>query len=555
MNKLNLIWLILLAFAATQCAQRRPITGGAKDVTSPQILNSIPKNFSNNFAGHEIMLEFDEYVQVQSLTAELVVSPPLENPLTYKIKGKRIYFDIQDTLKPNTTYNFNFGNAIVDLNESNPLDSNLFVFSTGSRIDSGLIAGKVVDAYTGRPIEKVAIMLFPATQDSAIYKGGPTYITKTNSSGFYNLGYLAMADYQIYALKTPGSDNNYVPNTAVGIYPELVNPNSTTNVDFSLFTETDSSQYITVEKSKEYFEFILGFNYDLKNPTFDFSPKDSTQYIIQEIKADSFKFWIEGDRDIDSVQVIISDDFGYTDTVQVDIAERAKFYKDLKRKKKEKSPLKLSLKTTKGVLHYFDSLQLNFSRPPVDWNPRRIYFIDNGDTLSADSLMSANALQMEIPYVKKGSSNEIKSMLIRYDWKPGKKYGFIFNEGAFTDLINAVNDTVKFNFKTNTFEDYGSFSFTTNVTNYNGPLIMELLDAQGKFLRTYSIKSGDVVFHNLAVPGKYQIRLIRDENGNGKWDTGDLETETLPEKVVYYDGLIEIRPNWDMEETWQVSFE
>ena len=552
MKIIQLLLLSVLAVILIRCAQPRPLNGGTQDKTSPQILQSSPKNLSTGFEGQVFALEFDEYVQVKSLNAELVVSPPLSYPIEYKIKGKRVFFEIRDTLKPNTTYNFNFGEAIVDLNEGNPLDSNLYVISTGLSIDSGEISGVVKNAYTLQPVKNATVILHHVANDSAIYNGNPTYVTKTDAQGNYQLKYLTPASYQIYVLEHPGADYTYQAQTNIGFYHQSVNPANDNKIDFVVFKEIDTTQFLSKDFSREYFSFVLGFHSPLKKPKFKIQP-DSVNYLIEEIKQDSFKFWIEGDKDVDSIQIITQDDLGFTDTVDINIEDRKKFYKQLKKRKRTKSPLNIKLNTKNNVHHYFDTLRLNFGRPPSKWNTDSILFVHGQDTLPVAQLFKSGKLEMDLPTKKMGTSRELKSMDIKYKWEADQEYAFIFYSGAFTDLINQTNDTTILKFKTNKFEDYGSFKFTVNVPNYKGPLLLEILDTDNKFIRNYEVKSGDVIFHDLAIPGKYKVRLILDENNNKKWDTGNLEKQIQPEQIIYYDGIIEIRSNWDMEETWNVE--
>ncbi len=550
----QLISVLGIALITIQCAQPRPLNGGTKDTTPPQIIQSSPKNLSTGFNGHTIAMVFDEYVQVKSLASELVVSPPLKYEVTYRLKGKRVFIDIKDTLLENTTYNFNFGNAIVDLNEGNPLDSNLFVISTGLKLDSGYISGIVKDAYTLKPIANATVILYNAADDSAIYNGNPSYIAKTNSSGQYALKYLSEKKYQIFVLENPGSNYNYQPFGKIGFYPDYINPHNQDTANFFAFKEIDTTQYISKEFSREHFSFILGFNSPLKNPTFNFIPSsDTVSYYIEEIKSDSFKFWIEGDKDIDSVQVIVSDDLGYLDTTDIGISDRKKFIKKLKKKKTNKSPLGIKLAIKNGTHPYFDTLHLSFSRPPAKWNLDSMSFVNGIDTVPMRDAILNKLIDMYLPQIKTGKTEEIRSMVIKHPWAPNKSYAFIFNSGSFTDIINQTNDTTIIKFKTKSFEDYGSFRFTVNVPQYDGKLLLELMNEEGKFLKDYKIKSGSVIYHQLAIPGKYKLRLILDANGNEKWDTGDIEKLIQPEELVYYNGIIEIRPNWDMEEVWNVE--
>ena len=553
-NLWNLTFLFLVTLTLIRCAQPRPLTGGQKDNDSPIIKNSYPKNLSTHYNGQSIIFEFDEYIQVKSLNSELIVSPPLQYPVEYKLKGKRVVFTIKDTLLPNTTYNFNFGSAIVDLNESNPLDSNLFVISTGNKIDSGSISGILIDAYTQKPVKNATVLLYSSAVDSAIYYGNPSYIAKTNNKGKYTLQYLSERPYQIFALENPGHEFKYIPFTKVGFINEYVSPSQDSSTKLFLFQEVDTTQYVTTERSQNYYSFILGFNSDLKDPKFKIQPfNDTTKYIIEEIKADSFIFWIEGDLDIDTVHVNISDLTGYTDTVHIAMKDRKKFYKKLKRKQQTTHPLNLTLNTNGGNLDYFDSIRLSFSRPVEQWDLSKMYFVHNTDTVLMKKAMESNIIKASSKYVKLGNREEVRSTIIHHKWLPNQEYAFIFYPDAFSDILNQTNDTTIMKFKTKTFEDYGSFRFTVNVPNYQKPLLMQLLDENGKFLRDYEIKSGDVIYHELAIPGRYMVRLILDRNGNKKWDTGNLAKGTQPEEIIYYNGVIEIRSNWDMEETWNVD--
>lgn len=556
MNRiLKTIAAVLSIWMLISCAQEKGITGGKKDTTPPKIISSNPQNLSTNFDGNTIAMVFDEFVQVKSLPAELIVSPPLNYPVTYKLKGKKVTFEIQDTLIPNSTYNFNFGNSIVDLNEANPLDSNLFVVSTGSDIDSLTIVGEVKDAYTLQPLKGVTVLLFNNADDSAIYKGGPTYIAKTDDKGKYDLRFLHAGNYQIFALTNPSRNYGYYPLDKAGFYAHQINPEEIDSVNFMMFIEEDTLQYVSKSFSRAYFSFVTGFYSDLESPKFSFTPSgDEVDYYMEEIAADSFKFWMSGDVDIDSVQVFVSDQTGYSDTARIDVSSRDDFYKKLKKKKETKSPVKIDLNTKSGVFHYFDTLNILLSRPPVSWQTDRMFFVQNTDTTRVDELIKAGKMKIDFPRKTRGTPKDIRQAKVIYPWEPSTQYAFMFYPGAVKDVINQTNDTLTKTFKTQSFEDYGSFKLTVKTPNYNGPLVLELLNAEGKFLRMYPMVSGDVIYQELAVPGKYKVRLVIDENNNKKWDTGDLFKRKQPETMMYYKDVIEIRANWDVDETWIVDF-
>jgi hypothetical protein len=55
------------------------------------------------------------------------------------------------------------------------------------------------------------------------------------------------------------------------------------------------------------------------------------------------------------------------------------------------------------------------------------------------------------------------------------------------------------------------------------------------------------------LPGVYRLKIIVDENQNGKWDTGNYLKHIQPEKVFYNPTKINIRANWDIETDWNIS--
>ena len=144
------------------CAKKGIITGGKKDTIAPKMISSFPKNFSTNFNGKEIKLNFDEFVKLKNVNKQLIISPPMKKQpdiLPYNA-SKTVNIKIKDTLLPNTTYSFNFGTSIQDNNEGNPYEQFKFVFSTGNFIDSLKLGIKIKDAINRKTDNFVSVMLY-----------------------------------------------------------------------------------------------------------------------------------------------------------------------------------------------------------------------------------------------------------------------------------------------------------------------------------------------------------------------------------------------------------
>ena len=178
-NIYSRIFLLLVTiWLSFSCAQQGAgaLIGGDKDVAPPTILKSTPENFSTNFAGQDFEFTFDEYFTLKDLNKKLIISPPMEEKPEIKVKGKKLQIHFTTELLPDRTYTLNFADALVDLNESNAYENFMVVFSTGNEIDSLEMQGTVVDAFTGKPVEGVSVMLYntqPETQNPSERSGDP----------------------------------------------------------------------------------------------------------------------------------------------------------------------------------------------------------------------------------------------------------------------------------------------------------------------------------------------------------------------------------------------
>lgn len=207
MKKFQLILtavLILLVFR--DCAKIGSPMGGPKDETPPKVVKSTPDNYSIKFSNKRIEIEFDEYIQLKNINQELVVSPPQKEKPVVRLKNKVMLIDLKETLHDSTTYTLNFGQAIVDNNESNLLENYQFVFSTGTFIDSLGISGLILNAFDLKPSEEpITIMLYDKFYDSIPYQSIPMYIGKSTKKGYFEINNVKSDTFKIFALK----DKNY----------------------------------------------------------------------------------------------------------------------------------------------------------------------------------------------------------------------------------------------------------------------------------------------------------------------------------------------------------
>ncbi|MEO8149824.1 MAG: Ig-like domain-containing domain, partial [Bacteroidia bacterium] len=174
---------LLLCLFVVSCAIRQQPSGGSKDLVPPKILHSLPENYTTNFIAKEIRIDFDEFIDLKELNKQLVISPLMKNDPEVSVKGKSLIIKLPDSLRQNTTYTLNFGNAIVDTHESNALDDFQYVFSTGPVLDSLQVNGEVKFAENLKTEKGIVVMLYNNLSDTVVYNTLPDYFAKTDSSG------------------------------------------------------------------------------------------------------------------------------------------------------------------------------------------------------------------------------------------------------------------------------------------------------------------------------------------------------------------------------------
>lgn len=249
----------------TGCANIIPPTGGPRDSLPPMLVGANPVDSTRNFSGKKIVLNFNEFVQVDNPQQNLLVSPvPLINP-TIESKLRTITITIRDTLKPNTTYALDFGNAIKDVNEGNIYRNFTYLFSTGNHFDSLELGGRVTIAETGKYDSTIIVMLYKNPDDSAIVKERPRYVARTDSVGRFRFRFLERGTFSIYAVKDEGGARRYQSKASLFAFYDSTISTESQRKDLQLyaFVEKDTSKKTTStivppkkEKGKEPLKFI-----------------------------------------------------------------------------------------------------------------------------------------------------------------------------------------------------------------------------------------------------------------------------------------------------------
>ncbi|WP_299670362.1 Ig-like domain-containing protein [uncultured Polaribacter sp.] len=523
------LFFILSILLISNCAKTGRPEGGPKDEDAPLFVTSEPPYETINFKENEVKLYFNEFIKLKDLNKQLIASPPLKSPLLVTPQGtasKFLKIEILDTLKQNTTYIFNFGNAIEDNNESNKLEGFKYVFSTGTYIDSLETSGAVVDAFSKKDPKKTNIVLYRIDSvftDSIIYKKKPNYVTTALDTTIFNFTNLRKGKYLLVALEESSNDYIFDPKVdKIGVYTDTISlpQDSILAKPIKLYKETQPYRFRRAkEVSKGKIQF--GFEGQVKDLNVALLSKvsDTFKSISKfEVDKDTLNYW-HTPIAVDSLIFLVSNDV-FLDTVTV----------NFRKKKIDTLTLKPS---TSGTLHLRDTFFIESNNPIINIDTSKISFVDK-DTLKVNYTNYISKKENKIGFLFKKNQKE--------------KYVIKAFPGTFEDIYGYKNDTLNYNLKTIELEDYGRI--TLNIVNTESKnLIIDLLsgkDNEEIIERRYLSASETVVF-DLLEPKTYTVRAIIDENNNKKWDTGNYLLKKQPENIIYYKEELEVRANYFLE--------
>ena len=512
------------------CANVVTPTGGDKDISPPEIISELPSNNSTYFKSKEIRVNFNEYILLRDPLRQIIISPPLHPAPEYDIKKRTLVITLPDTLLPNTTYTINFGNSIVDNTEGNPLGAYLYVFSTGSFIDSLFISGRITNAFTNEPVKDVTVMLYGEMNDSLPYNSRPLYFTQTSENGFYRISNVRAGNYKIFALKD--ENVNYIfdnPSELIGFRNKSVNAVDTNTVNLKIFLNETEQQKLLKTFAEYPGRVVMVFNRpygEVKFAALEGNQLPEIKHQEFSVDRDTLFIWT-ADTTLDSLNLIVFENDVKLDTVLVPI----------RRNRTSTTNLSLSLGMGRtGAMPPGDSIVINFNNPLITVDTSKI-------------LILKDSLQEEI--IKLNFSDTLtRKLTIKFSSEENTSYHLIALPGAFTDIYSNKNDTIIQKVNVRPLRDFGSFALTVDPKD-TGNYLIQLLDVRGNTIREEKFIKQQLNFE-LLNPGEYIVKVIIDKNNNGHWDTGNYLKKIQPEPVLYFDEPITIRANWFIEQTWNL---
>lgn len=530
----SFVLVSLLYLLVNACANPLAPTGGPRDETPPSIVeeDSSP-NFQTNFEKQRIELTFDEWVQVNDIFQQVVVSPPLEKPLEITLKKKTVRVDFADEeeLKKDVTYTINFGEAVKDLTEKNPAENLRFVFSTGDYLDSLTISGQVLDAFTAEPKENIRVMLYENLSDTVVRTERPFYFAKTDKEGNFKIENVKEGTFKGFALED--SDLNYLfnqSNEAIG-FPDsfiVLGPDTSAVMNIQLFTEAQPYRIQDVD-STIYGLLKVNFN---QNPSIDLlSLRYDTvgQEVIYEFDKDTLKVWYD-QSDRQTWSLYLQQDSIFSDTIPIRPGDRSAFLAESSFQSKGGGTGR-KFKPTLDVV-------LKFNHPIAEIDTSLIGFYEDTLRTKIQPIYSFDTLSRQ-------------QLSMSYSWREGRPYALEVLPGAITDMYGLVNpDSIVKTYSPDLYKSYGNLNLTLVGFDSTLQYIIELLGRNDVVAERW-ILSGSESYNrllNTISPAKYTVQVITDYNQNGRWDTGDYDLGRQPEPI-YRRPIDEVRANWDVEAT------
>lgn len=599
MRAISLLTLFVATLMLMSCAKMGSPDGGWYDETPPRVIGCSPADKGVNVNRRHIYINFDEFIKIDNPSQNVVVSPPQLNQPEIKGQGKRISVELLDSLKPNTTYTIDFSSAISDNNEGNPMGSYTYSFSTGDHIDTLEVSGYVVEASNLEPVKGILVGLYDSISNDYFKKKPMLRVSKTDASGHFTIKGVAPGTYRIYALQDADGDFVFSQKSEmVAFQHERVVPSfkedtrqDTTwldslhiasiktvpythflpdNICLRAFNEVMTDRYYLKAERKEADHFTLFYTYgDSILPSItglNFNANNA--FIIEPTEhKDTITYWLRDTTLVNQDTLTmalthhITDTLGtlqlQTDTIKIISKEPyAKRTKDLKKKmeqwQKEQDKLKKRgepydtlmrpepLKINMAPLGEMDpdqNIWITAKKPLNDVDTAHIHLYSHQP---ADSLWYAEPYRID--------RKDSQTFVLKAAWKPEMEYSLEIDSAAFQSIYGQASIAIKQGVRVRSLDKYATLLMTLQGME-GKPVIAQLLDGSDQVVKEATTHNGQAEFFYLKA-GKYYMRMILDENQNGKWDTGNYDADRQPEKVYYYPETIECRAKWDLTLTW-----
>ncbi|MCC8146029.1 MAG: Ig-like domain-containing protein [Bacteroidales bacterium] len=564
------------------CASVGSPGGGDYDVDPPRFVRSVPEPNTTNFTGNQISIWFDEYINITNPTEKVIITPPQLKAPVIRAIGRRAFVELNDSLIPNTTYTFDFTDAIVDNNESNALQGFSFAFSTGDVVDSLEISGLLLNAENLEPMPKVIVGIHSDLSDSAFLTKPFIRTSQTNDRGKFSIRNIAPGTYRLYALQDANRDFKFDnPAEAIAFLDSLVVPDfepairtdtiwqDTLTIDtiltvpytrftpddvvLRLFNEKNDVQYRTRAERIFPYQFVMEFNSDIGMPPgirlLDPERENNNWYTLEQSPDQkTMTYWITDSLVYQQDTLMVKVDYLQQDTLNnlVESSDTIRLYQrgrnrrnnDRDNNEEKIEFMHIGISPT-AVVNVYDTVKITFSEPVLNFDTDLISMEQKVDTLWQPVNLSL-------------TQDSLNPRIYYFDprWPYKEEYKIKIDSATFYSVYGKWNDSIQVNIKTRAEDEYANLYVAVSGIEPIG--FGQLLNRTEKIIKESQVIEGELRFQDVP-PGKYFLRYIDDRNRNGKWDTGNFIEGIQPEGVYYYPGEFELKKYMEWEQSWDIT--
>ena len=522
MGRIKFIFITTISIVVYSCAQVGVPSGGVEDKEAPRALQISPELGGIGYAlkkGDMISVEFDEYVNVRQLSAQLLVSPPLTKSMEWVVKGKWVYFILQEDLDEDRTYIFQFGDAIVDVNEGNPASGFVHAFATGDQLDTLSLSGRVEDVFTDEKQKGKRVFVYDAGTplDTIVVGALPLFVTTTDDAGEFTVDYMPKGEYRVIAVDDV--DRNYIwtAGEALAINSEMV-------------------EVVGNDTLQESMQMQMTLNTDVKY--FADTYKDPLGLLKMELSGE-----VDADKEIEAegLEVYSEGEILWVWAMPEELEKSTVIWKSA-------DTLKLSEESVEELINLDvvgapegkqvsgSTASLTFNRPVTEVHKEQ-FKLTRSDSIDVE--IKSVFISEVSPFQIEVEASFGRGHVVELTMFPGAVKGF--GDVALLDTISKKWSTFK-------QDELAELKVEMDAEGW-----LELISANGKVIEVVDLEPGmePVLFKNLT-PGSYALRWLGDPNGNGRWDDVSLERWELPEPARVMQDPIKVKADWSHEVSWQV---
>lgn len=170
-------------------------TGGQQDRTGPKVISTDPEQGTTNFSGRSVEFTFDKFVDRNSFRRNVTIEPDLGISFTVEFRRRSAVIEFERDLPENTTVIIKVGTDVTDTNRNKKERPYDLALSTGDVIDSGTITARIVDSESGRGESGNRVFLYRSTENLS---ERAMYVAETDTSGLAQFGYISEGEYRAF---------------------------------------------------------------------------------------------------------------------------------------------------------------------------------------------------------------------------------------------------------------------------------------------------------------------------------------------------------------------